>query len=73
LSIEKSEIEAVMSDKQAEESILELNIKIRAQQILSKSGLAEDYKIHTKGSKLDNEAIKNLTLNDIFKLNLERQ
>ena len=71
LSIEKSEIEAVMSDKQAEESILELNIKIRAQQILSKSGLAEDYKIYTKGSKLDNEAIKNLTLNDIFKLNLD--
>jgi DNA-directed RNA polymerase subunit beta len=71
LSIEKSEIEAVMSDKQAEESILELNIKIRAQQILSKSGLAEDYKIYTKGSKLDNEAIKNLTLNDIFILNLD--
>ena len=59
-----------MSDKQAEESILELNIKIRAQQILSKTGLSEDYKIYSKGTKLDNEAIKNLTLNDIFKLKL---
>ena len=48
LSIEKSEIEAVMSDKQAEESILELNIKIRAQQILSKTGLSEDYKVYLK-------------------------
>ena len=70
LSIEKSEIEAVMSDKQAEESILELNIKIRAQQILTKTGLSEDYKIYTKGTKLDGENIKNLTLNDIFKLKL---
>ena len=71
LSIEKSEIEAVMSDKQAEETILELNIKIRAQQILSKSGLAEDYKVHTKGTKLDDAAIKMLTLTDIFKLKLD--
>ena len=70
LSIEKSEIESVMSDKQAEESILELNIKIRAQQILSKTGLSEDYKIYAKGTKLDSEALKNLTLNDIFKLKL---
>ena len=60
-----------MSDKQAEESILELNIKIRAQQILSKSGLSEDHKIHEKGTKLDSEAIKNLTLNDIFKLKIK--
>ena len=71
LSIEKSEIEAVMSDKQAEESILELNIKIRAQQILSKTGLSEDYKVYSKGTKFDNESIKNITLNDIFKLKLE--
>ena len=70
LSIEKSEIESVMSDKQAEESILELNIKIRAQQILSRTGLSEDYKIYAKGTKLNSEALQNLTLNDVFKLKL---
>ena len=59
-----------MSDKQAEESILELNIKIRAQQILSITGLSENYKIYSKGTKLDGEAVKNLTLGDIFKLKL---
>ncbi len=73
LSIEKSEIESVMSDKQAEETILELNIKIRAQQILSRTALSEDYKIYSKGTKLENEAIKILTLNDIFKLKLNEK
>ncbi len=72
LSIEKSEIEAVMSDKQAEESILELNIKIRAQQILSNSTLAEDFKSFTKGSKI-NDDLKSVSLNDIFKLKLSDQ
>jgi DNA-directed RNA polymerase subunit beta len=71
LSIEKSEIEAVMSDKQAEESILELNIKIRAQQILSKTNLSEDYKSFTKGSKLSDDDIKSLSLNEIFKLKID--
>ena len=71
LSIEKSEIEAVMSDKQAEESILELNIKIRAQQILSKTNLAEDYKNFSKGSKLSDDEVRTLSLTDIFKLKLD--
>src|SRR5210317_307120 len=71
LSIEKSEIEAVMSDKQAEESILELNIKIRAQQILSKTNLSEDYKSFTKGTKLNDDDIKSLSLNEIFKLKID--
>jgi DNA-directed RNA polymerase subunit beta len=71
LSIEKSEIEAVMSDKQAEESILELNIKIRAQQILSKTSLTEDYKTFSKGSKLSDDQVKILSLTDIFKLKLD--
>jgi DNA-directed RNA polymerase subunit beta len=72
LSIEKSEIEAVMSDKQAEESILELNIKIRAQQILSSSTLAEDFKSFSKGSKISDD-LKLISLNDIFKLKLSDQ
>ena len=55
-----------MSDKQAEESILELNIRA---QILSRTGLSEDYKNSRERYKLDSEGLKNLTLNDELKLN----
>ena len=68
LSIEKSEIESVMLDKQAEESILELNIRSRAQLIIKNATIENDFKGILKNSSIDDNAFKNLTINDIFKI-----
>ncbi len=73
LSIEKSEIESVMLDKQAEESILELNIRSRAQLIIKNATLENDFKGISKNSNIDDNAFKNLTINDIFKINFNEK
>src|SRR5210317_2009088 len=68
LSIEKSEIESVLNDKNAEESILELNIKDRAIDILNGSALSEDFKKISKGTNVSKENLKEFSLSDIFKV-----
>ena len=73
LSIEKSEIESVMLDKQAEESILELNIRSRAQLIIKNATLENDFKGISKNSNIDDNAFKNLTINDIFKIDFNEK
>ena len=57
-----------MLDKQAEESILELNIRSRAQLITKNSTLNEDFKKISKNSIIDDISFKELTLNEIFKI-----
>ena len=63
-----------MLDKQAEESILELNIKgKRAQLIIKNATLENDFKGISKNSNIDDNAFKNLTINDIFKIDFNEK
>ena len=73
LSIEKAEIESVLDDKQAEETILEMNIKSRAVEILEGTSLGEDFKKITKGSKLTKEILSELTLADTLKISTDSE
>ncbi len=68
ITIERAEIEEVQQDKIVEEEILERSIKQRAGQILSGTSLAKKVKDLTEGTKLDFEAISNLSINDVFKI-----
>ncbi len=68
ITIERAEIEEVQQDKIVEEEILERSIKQRAGQILSGTSLAKKVKDLAEGTKLDFDAISNLTINDVFKI-----
>ncbi len=68
-AIERSEIESVQEDKSVEEDILVRNIKLRAQDMIkSKKG-----NLDTKKNKpnLDLNNIKDLNLNDLWKLSFD--
>ncbi|REK48146.1 MAG: DNA-directed RNA polymerase subunit beta [Proteobacteria bacterium] len=68
ITIERAEIEQVQQDKLVEEEILERSIKQRASQILSGSSLTKKVKDLSEGTKLDFDAINNLSINDVFKI-----
>ncbi len=68
ITIERAEIEEVQQDKLVEEEILERSIKQRASQILSGSSLTKKVKDLSEGTKLDFDAINNLSINDVFKI-----
>ncbi|WP_428080005.1 DNA-directed RNA polymerase subunit beta [Candidatus Pelagibacter sp.] len=70
ITIERAEIEQVQQDKLVEEEILERSIKQRASQILSGSSLTKKVKDLSEGTKLDFDAINNLSINDVFKLTI---
>jgi len=68
--IERSEIENVQQDKIVEEEILQRSIKERATKILS--GLKNEKKTKSlnAGENLDENKIKELSLNEIFKIDV---
>ncbi len=68
--IERSEIESVQQDRLVEEEILHRSIKQRASSILS--GLKNDKKVKNldAGEVIDEANIKELTINDLFKLSV---
>ncbi len=68
ITIERAEIEQVQQDKIVEEEILERSIKQRASQFLSGSSLAKKVKDLSEGTKLDFNTINNLSINDVFKI-----
>ena len=70
ITIERAEIEEVQQDKIVEEEILERSIKQRASQFLSGSSLTKKVKDLSEGTKLDFEAINNLSINDVFKISV---
>ncbi len=70
ITIERAEIEQVQQDKLVEEEILERSIKQRASQILSGSSLTKKVKDLSEGTKLDFDAINNLSINDVFKITI---
>ena len=70
ITIERAEIEQVQQDKIVEEEILERSIKQRAAQILSGASLSKKIKNIEAGSKLDFDVINQLSINDLFKINI---
>ena len=70
ITIERAEIEQVQQDKIVEEEILERSIKQRAAQILTGASLSKKIKNIEAGSKLDFDAINQITINDLFKINI---
>ena len=67
-AIERGEIEVVQEDKLVEEEILERNIKLRAEEIISDKKLKNNF-MHLKAdSKINVEDIKKFSLNDYWKM-----
>jgi len=72
-AIERSEIESVQEDKSVEEEILERNIKLRAVEMIKNKKLAKDYK-HLKTNKnLSQSDLKDINLNEFWKMQFEDQ
>ncbi len=74
IAIERSEIESVQEDKVVEEEILERNIKVRAQEIISDRKLAKDYSHIKSGTKITSEDLDKIKLSEYWKLEfIEKQ
>tara|TARA_B100001029_G_C15056753_1_gene454977 strand:- start:1366 stop:3018 length:1653 start_codon:yes stop_codon:yes gene_type:complete len=71
ISIERTEIESVQQDKNVEEEILDRSIKQRAINILSGLKINKKIKELNVGDTLDETNINNLSVSDIFKINLD--
>ncbi len=71
ISIERAEIESVQNDKQAEEEILESNIKARAKSILNGSKIEENLKSLKQGTIINEDNVSELSTNDLLKLVVE--
>ena len=72
-AIERSEIESVQEDKLVEEEILERNINIRIQEVIFGKKLKSDFKNFKSGSKITQDNINNINLNDYWKLSFENE
>tara|TARA_Y100000590_G_scaffold19052_1_gene22594 strand:+ start:2848 stop:6945 length:4098 start_codon:yes stop_codon:yes gene_type:complete len=72
-AIERAEIEVVQEDKSVEEEILERNIKVRAQEILNNKKITNNFKNFKKGEKINVEDLKELSLNDYWKISVEEK
>ena len=70
ITIERAEIEQVQQDKIVEEEILERSIKQTAAQILSGNSLSKKIKDFKEGTKLDFDIINQLSINEVFKINV---
>jgi len=70
-AIERSEIESVQEDKSVEEEILERNIKIRVQEMSKNKKLKEGLKKFKNQQSLTTEELKEINLNELWKLNFE--
>ncbi len=71
ITIERAEIESVQEDKKVEEEILERSIKQRASTILSGISLSKKVKDLEVGDKITNENINNISVSEIFKINVD--
>ncbi len=72
-AIEKSEIESAQEDKLVEEEILERNIKIRVQEIANEKKLSKKFGKYKPGDKINLDDLKNLKLNDYWKIEFEEE
>ncbi len=71
ITIERSEIDSVQQDKNVEEEILERSIKNRAISILTGLSLSKKIKNLEEGTRLDEEKILSLSVNEIFKVSVK--
>jgi len=67
-AIERSEIESVQEDKSVEEEILERNIKTRLYEMIKDKKLSKNFKKFKAQNVLTYDELKDLSLNDIWKL-----
>ena len=67
-AIERAEIEAVQEDKSVEEEILERNIKLRAIEMIKNKKLNSDFKALKANSNLPIEELRDINLNDFWKM-----
>ena len=72
-AIERSEIESVQEDKSVEEEILERNIKIRIQEMSKNKKLSENFKKFKSQDILASDELKEINLNDLWKLNFDNK
>ena len=72
-AIERAEIESVQGDKSVEEEILERNIKVRAEEIINNKKLGKAFKHFKPDNLITSEAMKELSLNDYWKMVFEVQ
>jgi len=70
-AIERSEIESVQEDKSVEEDILVRNIKLRIEEMSKNKKLTTNFKKFKSGENLVIEDLKDLTLNDLWKLQFD--
>ncbi len=70
ITIERAEIDSVQQDKNVEEEILERSIKQRASTILSGTATNKKIKSYESGTKLNDEIIFDLSVSDLFKINI---
>jgi len=68
IAIERAEIESIQEDKSVEEEILERNTKVRAGEIINNSEIKSNYKEFKSGQKISYEELKNISLNDYWKM-----
>ncbi|MFL2877370.1 MAG: DNA-directed RNA polymerase subunit beta, partial [Candidatus Pelagibacter sp.] len=72
IAIERAEIEAVQEDKKVEEEILNRNIKLRAIDLLNGQSIKKQFDNLKPGTTLNVNDFENLTLNNLWKLSLEK-
>jgi len=70
-AIERSEIEAVQEDKSVEEEILERNIKLRAVEMIKNKKLSSDFKQFKANSNVSDSDLREINLNDFWKMQFE--
>ena len=70
-AIERSEIESVQEDKSVEEEILERNIKLRAVEIIKNKKIQTSSKKSQFLNDISSSNLKEINLNDIWKLEIE--
>ena len=71
ITIERAEIDSVQQDKNVEEEILQRSIKQRALQILQGVKLSKKIKELSLGEEINENNIKLIPINDLFKIDLD--
>ena len=70
-AIERAEIESVQEDKSVEEEILVRNIRQRVEEIIINKKLSSNHNKLKSNTKLSLEDLKDLSLNDFWKMNFQ--
>lgn len=72
-AIERSEIESVQEDKSVEQEILERNNKLRAVEMIKNKKMRSDSNMFKDINNISHEELKNINLNDFWKMEFEER